>query len=137
MQLDLTDKEAARALLRELSSIIENDRYPLSPRIRTLRGIRAKFPGGTARPSASETPTLKEKKPEPGASFRPAAPVGEGYRRSVPVTTISTALHPQAEQTSRSRQSSTDVLSPYLAAISAASGSTWWPHALHHTISRT
>jgi len=44
MQLDLTDEEAA-ALLRELNNIIENDRYPLSPWIRMLRGIRAKLPG--------------------------------------------------------------------------------------------
>jgi hypothetical protein len=31
MNLDLTDEEAS-ALLRELNTIIENDRYPLSPR---------------------------------------------------------------------------------------------------------
>jgi hypothetical protein len=48
MQLDLTDEEAA-ALLRELNNIIENDRYPLSPRIRMLRGIRAKLPGARHR----------------------------------------------------------------------------------------
>jgi hypothetical protein len=44
MQLDLTDGEAA-ALLKELNAIIDNDRYPLSPRIRMLRQIRAKLPG--------------------------------------------------------------------------------------------
>jgi hypothetical protein len=43
MQLDLTEDEAA-ALLRELSAIIGNNRFPLSPRIRMLRQIRAKFP---------------------------------------------------------------------------------------------
>jgi hypothetical protein len=47
MNIDLTDEEAV-ALLRELSNIIENDRYPLSPRIRTLREIRAKLPGAPA-----------------------------------------------------------------------------------------
>jgi hypothetical protein len=36
MQLDLTDEEAA-ALLALRNRTIENDRYPLSPRIRLLR----------------------------------------------------------------------------------------------------
>jgi hypothetical protein len=42
MHLDLTDEETA-ALLRELDSIIDGDRYFLSPRIKTLRAIRAKI----------------------------------------------------------------------------------------------
>jgi hypothetical protein len=42
MNLDLSDEEAA-ALTRELHDIIENDRYPFSRRIRTLRGILAKL----------------------------------------------------------------------------------------------
>ena len=42
MHLDLTDEEAA-ALTQELHDIVENDRYPYSPRIRTLRGILAKL----------------------------------------------------------------------------------------------
>jgi hypothetical protein len=37
MHLDLTDDEAA-ALTQELHDIVENDRYPFSPRIRTLAG---------------------------------------------------------------------------------------------------
>jgi len=41
MHLDLTDDEAA-ALTQELHDIVEDDRYPFSPRIRTLRGILAK-----------------------------------------------------------------------------------------------
>jgi hypothetical protein len=40
--VDLTDDEAA-ALTQELHDIVENDRYPFSPRIRTLRGILAKL----------------------------------------------------------------------------------------------
>ena len=40
MNLDLTDEETA-ALLAELDRIIRDDRYPLSPRIRMLRAIRA------------------------------------------------------------------------------------------------
>ena len=39
MNLELTDEQAA-ALERELTAIIEGDRYPLSPRIQTLREIR-------------------------------------------------------------------------------------------------
>jgi hypothetical protein len=41
------------------------------------------------------------------------------------------ASPPQREQTSRSRQSSTDVSAPYQVAISAGSGSTWCRHSLH------
>jgi hypothetical protein len=42
MALELTDDETA-ALTKELHDIVENDRYPFSPRIRTLRGILAKL----------------------------------------------------------------------------------------------
>ena len=42
MHLDLSDDETA-ALVQELHAIVENDHYPLSPRIRTLRGILAKL----------------------------------------------------------------------------------------------
>jgi hypothetical protein len=42
MHLDLTDEETA-ALTRELHEIVENDRYPFSPRIRTLRAILHKL----------------------------------------------------------------------------------------------
>jgi hypothetical protein len=43
MELDLTDEQTA-TLLGELDHIIENDRFPLSPRIRTLKEIRANRP---------------------------------------------------------------------------------------------
>jgi hypothetical protein len=42
MTLDLSGEETA-ALSQELHDIVENDRYPFSPRIRTLRGILAKI----------------------------------------------------------------------------------------------
>ena len=42
MRLDLSD-EGTAALTQELHDIVENDRYPFSPRIRTLRGILAKL----------------------------------------------------------------------------------------------
>jgi hypothetical protein len=38
MNLELTD-EQTEALTRELSKIIQNDRYPFSPRIRVLKEI--------------------------------------------------------------------------------------------------
>ena len=41
MILDLNDEEA-RALLNVLIEIIENDRYPMSPRIRLLQAILGK-----------------------------------------------------------------------------------------------
>jgi hypothetical protein len=40
--LKLTDEETA-ALTNELHDIVESDRYPLSPRIRTLRAILGKL----------------------------------------------------------------------------------------------
>jgi hypothetical protein len=40
MNLDLTDDEQAAALEREFRRIIQDDRYPLSPRIMTLKAIR-------------------------------------------------------------------------------------------------
>jgi hypothetical protein len=60
MQLDLTDEESA-ALLRELNAIIENDRFPLSPRIRMLRQIRAKLPGAPSPPTPARPPTPEER----------------------------------------------------------------------------
>jgi hypothetical protein len=62
MQLDLTDKETA-ALLRELNHTIENDRYPLSRRIRVLRGIRTKFPTAPQPPPSARPPTPEERDP--------------------------------------------------------------------------
>ena len=42
MMLDLTEEETD-ALARLLSRTIDDDRYPLSPRVQTLRGILAKI----------------------------------------------------------------------------------------------
>ena len=44
MQFDLTDREAA-ALINLLTGTIEGDQHPTSPRVETLRQIRAKLPG--------------------------------------------------------------------------------------------
>jgi hypothetical protein len=42
MYLGLTDEKAA-ALAQELHNIVENDRYPLSRRVQTLKAILAKL----------------------------------------------------------------------------------------------
>jgi hypothetical protein len=57
--MHLTDEETA-VLIRELSGIIERDRYPLSPRIRTLRAILARL-----RPEPAREPLTPQKHYEP------------------------------------------------------------------------
>jgi hypothetical protein len=42
MHLELSDGETA-ALAQELHNIVENDRYPFSPRIRTLGAVLSKL----------------------------------------------------------------------------------------------
>jgi hypothetical protein len=59
MNLDLSDEETT-ALLRELDDIIENDRFPLSPRILALKAIRAKL-----RPEPVREPEPPRKHYEP------------------------------------------------------------------------
>jgi hypothetical protein len=59
MNLDLTDAEA-EALAQELSGTINYARYPLSPRIQTLRAILAKLKPEPARPVASPEPRVCE-----------------------------------------------------------------------------
>jgi hypothetical protein len=72
MNLDLTDEETA-ALTQELHDIIENDRYPFSPRIQTLRAILNKLRREPAR--------------EPLPSPKVYAPPRAGRRRAVSATT--------------------------------------------------
>ena len=55
MNLGLTDEESA-ALTQELHDIVENDRYPFSLRIRTLRGI---LPELRPQPAREPLPPLK------------------------------------------------------------------------------
>jgi hypothetical protein len=59
MQLDLSDEETA-ALARLLTNTIDADRYPLSPRVQTLRGILGKI-----RPEPARAPLLPLKNYEP------------------------------------------------------------------------
>ena len=59
MQLDLTEEES-EVLLRELNAIIENDRFPLSPRVRMLRQTAAKVPGAPPEPPPPARPHTSE-----------------------------------------------------------------------------
>jgi hypothetical protein len=52
MNLELTEEQAA-ALIRELNNIVQNDRYPLSPRIVTLKEILALLRPEPARAAAA------------------------------------------------------------------------------------
>ena len=70
MNLDLTDEETA-ALLRELDALIDSDRYFLSPRIKTLRAIRAKI-----RPEP-----LREPLPPPPKQYAPPRATAKQRRR--------------------------------------------------------
>ena len=70
MHLDLTDEETA-ALLRELDALIDSDRYFLSPRIKTLRAIRAKI-----RPEP-----LREPMPPPPKQYAPPRATAKQRRR--------------------------------------------------------
>jgi hypothetical protein len=70
MHLDLTDDEAA-ALTQELHDIVENDRYPFSPRIRTLRVILAKL---------GPEPVRKPLPPPPKVYAPPRATAGRRRR---------------------------------------------------------
>jgi hypothetical protein len=64
MTLELTDEQAA-ALERELTAIIDGDRYFLSPRIQTLREIR-----NMIRPEPERKPLPEPKHYEPPSKGR-------------------------------------------------------------------
>ena len=66
MQLELTGEEAA-ALLRLLNRTIADDRYPLSPRIQTLRGILGKL---RPEPVRAPLPPLKTYEPPSRGRYR-------------------------------------------------------------------
>jgi hypothetical protein len=62
MQLDLSDTELA-ALVRLLKHTLDNDRYPLSPRLRPLKSILAKI----------QPPPVREPPPPPKLYAPPRA----------------------------------------------------------------
>jgi len=59
MHLDLSDEETA-ALTQERHDIVQNDRYPLSPRIMMLKAILAKL---RPQPVRQPLPPLKRYEP--------------------------------------------------------------------------
>jgi hypothetical protein len=59
MESELSEEEAA-ALTKELHDIVENDRYPFSPRIQTLKAILARL-----RPEPARQPAPPAKHYEP------------------------------------------------------------------------
>jgi hypothetical protein len=71
MHLDLTDEETA-ALLKELDGLIDGDRYFLSPRIKTLRAIRAKLRPEPVREPLPPPPKRYEPPPATAAQRRRA-----------------------------------------------------------------
>jgi hypothetical protein len=66
MIIDLNDEETA-ALARLLSDTIDGDRFPLSPRIQTLKAILAKL---RPEPAREPLPSLKQYAPPRATSAR-------------------------------------------------------------------
>jgi hypothetical protein len=66
MNLALTDDETA-ALERLLSDAIDRDRYPLSPRIKMLKGILAKI---RPEPTREPVPPIKQYEPPREGRYR-------------------------------------------------------------------
>ena len=64
MNLELTD-EQTKALIRELRNVVQNDRYPLSPRIVPLKEILAKL-----RPEPAREPLPPRRHYEPPSRGR-------------------------------------------------------------------
>ena len=77
MQLDLDDAETL-ALLNLLMETIEADRYPLSPRVQTLRRILSKFgPMGPAPPPPARPPTSEGRDPRGEHRGRDVGGIGD------------------------------------------------------------
>ena len=82
--LDLSDDEAA-GLTQELHDIVENDRYPFSPRIRTLRAVLNKPRPEPAReplPTSHRVRADISDAVEGDQSFQFGSLTGDGFSRS-------------------------------------------------------
>jgi hypothetical protein len=66
MHLELTD-EQTEALIRELSQIIDGDRYPLSPRIKVLKEILGML---RPEPAREPLPPVRQYAPPTGGRYR-------------------------------------------------------------------
>jgi hypothetical protein len=82
MQLDLTDEETA-ALTRLLTHTIDDDRYPLSPRIQMLKAILEKI---RPEPAREPLPPLKVYAP-------PRIGKGQGAAGETPAGAIGDTRH--------------------------------------------
>jgi hypothetical protein len=69
MMLDLTDEETD-ALARLLSRTIDNDRYPLSPRIQNLKGILAKIRPEPVREPVPHRRSMRHREPRVDGAAR-------------------------------------------------------------------
>jgi hypothetical protein len=90
--LDLTD-EQTDALVRELSSTIDNDRFPLSPRIAVLRSILDQLRPESAK--APPPPPRGTKSHHHGADTRDAVNVLVTTLRHQPSTTTDSVRYLQ------------------------------------------
>jgi hypothetical protein len=66
MNLELSDEQTA-VLTRELHDTVENDRYPFSPRIRSLREILNKL---RPEPKREPLPPPRQYEPPRGGRYR-------------------------------------------------------------------
>jgi hypothetical protein len=64
MMLDLTEKETD-ALAKLLSRTIDDDRYPLSPRIQTLKAVLAKIRPAPAREPCRRGRSMRHREHQP------------------------------------------------------------------------
>jgi hypothetical protein len=85
MILDLNDDETT-ALARLLTNRIDADRYPLSPRIQTLKGILAKLRPEPARESLPPPKVYIRRRGPPNREG--AAPQGGERRGAIPVLSM-------------------------------------------------
>jgi hypothetical protein len=82
VKLELTDDET-RALLNLITEAIEDDRYPLSPRVRVLRDILLKFGEIAGLPSdlAAKLRRYAPREPAPAPAKAYEPPSKGRYRR--------------------------------------------------------
>lgn len=82
MNLDLTG-EQTEALTRELSHIIEDDRHPFSPRIRTLKEILVKLRPEASRVIATAPLRAAEQRPIRATTLAAGRPLSRALGRLV------------------------------------------------------
>jgi hypothetical protein len=66
----MTNCDETAALLRELDTIIDSNRFPLAPRILTLKAIRAKLQDQSWCAVREPTPTTRQYEPPSKGRYR-------------------------------------------------------------------